>query len=185
MYFALAHTTQEGDPICDAFHVKLFSNRALFALADGCAWGFRPREAARRATKAFIHYLEQHQQQIHDVKEAGHFLLRAFDKASREIVVGKDDIWEAGTTTLLGAILLQLELPLEQQLQGVIKTCLVCANVGDCKVQARHNACCTLVRVSSLSQRFPSISFCCRSRLSFGLARLDNLLTSQKAIELT
>jgi hypothetical protein len=128
---------QEGDPICDVFHVKLLCDRAIIGLADGCNWGHRPREAAVRATKALAQYLEDHQSDIQDVKDAGHFLLRAFDKASREIVLGKDDIWEAGTTTLLGALLMQLAptTSLSSEIPGnPPKWCVVCASVGDCKV---------------------------------------------------
>ncbi len=85
------------------------SGRGIFSLADGCSWGRRPQEAAKKASHAFMEYLTQHLNDIVDIRDAGHFLLRAFDKASREIVQGKDDIWDAGTTTLLGGLLLELE----------------------------------------------------------------------------
>lgn len=63
--------------------------------------------------------------EIRDVNDAGHFLLRGFETASREIIHDKREIWDAGTTTLLGGILLQLEEN---------KWGFLCANVGDCKV---------------------------------------------------
>jgi hypothetical protein len=89
-----------------------------------------------------MNYVESHHQEIKDVRgkkkqsnyalavnnrklDAGHYLLRAFDKASREIVVGVDFIWDAGTTTLLGGLALELDND---------RWCFVCANVGDCKV---------------------------------------------------
>jgi hypothetical protein len=71
-----------------------------------------------------MEYLREHQTRIQDVPDAGHFLLRAFEKASREIIQGVDDIWEAGTTTLLGGLILELEAN---------KWCFLCVNVGDCK----------------------------------------------------
>ncbi len=35
----------------------------IVALADGCNWGHRPREAAIRATTAFMNYLDTHHEQ--------------------------------------------------------------------------------------------------------------------------
>jgi len=33
-----------GDPICDVFGVQIYANCTLFALADGCNWGERPKK---------------------------------------------------------------------------------------------------------------------------------------------
>lgn len=115
---------REGDPICDSFFLRVYSNRVVCALADGCSWGNRPLEAARVACKAFMDYMTARMDDIVDVQECGHCLLRAFDKASREIIVGKDDIWDAGTTTLIGGVLLELEDN---------KWGFLCVSVGDCK----------------------------------------------------
>lgn len=116
--------TREADPVCDAYNLKVYENKSIISLADGCAWGTRSQEAAIRACNAFINYMDSHINDIQDTRDAGHFLLRAFDKASREIIAGKDIIWDAGTTTLLGGIVLKLVDD---------KWCFLCANVGDCK----------------------------------------------------
>jgi hypothetical protein len=103
------------------------------ALADGCNWGNRPKEAAWKASQAFINYVDSNQNNIHDVRDVGHYLLRGFDKASREIIVNKEDPFDAGTTTLLGGMLLELEKQLNKDNEEIKSLCFVCVNVGDCK----------------------------------------------------
>lgn len=68
--------------MCDQFFVRLLGNRTVFALADGCNWGPRPREAAMRATASIIDQLGDSvvQQQIRDTLDCNHFLLRTFMK---------------------------------------------------------------------------------------------------------
>lgn len=63
--------------------------------------------------------------EITDTHEAGHYLLCGLDAASKEIVNGKRELSEVGTTTLLGGILMELE-------NG--KWGFICVNIGDCKV---------------------------------------------------
>ncbi len=65
-------------------------------------------EAARNATLALKDYLIK-RCEIPDLHEAAHFLLRGFAEADRRIMDGKEETWEAGTTTLIGCILLQLQ----------------------------------------------------------------------------
>jgi hypothetical protein len=43
-----------------------------------------------------------------DLKEVGHCLLRGFSIAHAKIIEGKTEIFEAGTTTLLGGVVLEL-----------------------------------------------------------------------------
>jgi len=85
--------------------------------------------AAKDAVAALSGYLTDKQDMIHDLQDAGHFLLRSFAEAHRRIVAGKEDIWEAGTTTLIGALCLEIEATQE----GDPKWGLLCASVGDCK----------------------------------------------------
>lgn len=120
---------KDGDPIADRLFVQAHENRALLAVADGCNWGRRPQMAARDAVAALSGYFNERQNDIKDLHDAGHFLLRSFSEAHLRIVQGKDDIWEAGTTTLLGALLLEIE----QTKATDPKWGLLCGNVGDCK----------------------------------------------------
>jgi len=93
---------REGDPICDRFECRVYDNRAVLAVADGCNWGSRPREAATKATEGFCSYLESRFPTMHDIQEAGHLALRAFSVAHNRIVEGKQDIYDAGTCTMIG-----------------------------------------------------------------------------------
>jgi len=120
---------KDGDPIADRLYVQLHENRALMAVADGCNWGRRPQLAARDAIAAFRMYFSERQESIRDLQDAGHYLLRSFSEAHNRICQGKEDIWEAGTTTLLGALVLELEPAKE----GDPRWGLLCASVGDCK----------------------------------------------------
>ncbi|KAF2077306.1 hypothetical protein CYY_001372 [Polysphondylium violaceum] len=119
---------KDGDPIADKLFVQVHRNRAVLAIADGCNWGKRPAMAARDAIAAFASYFNQVQDQISTLQDAGHYLLRAFCQAHNKICEGKNDIWEAGTTTLLGGIVLELEVE-----EGHPKWGFLCASVGDCK----------------------------------------------------
>jgi hypothetical protein len=99
---------REGDPICDAFRVKLYDTRVLVALADGCNWGTRPRDAARAASAAFIEYMERRSSEIISAADAGYFLLRAMSVANNNILQGRHP-HDVGTTTLFGGMLFELE----------------------------------------------------------------------------
>lgn len=120
---------KDGEPIADRLYVQLHENRAVVAVADGCNWGRRPQMAARDAVAALSNYITEKQELIRDVQDAGHYLLRSFAEAHNRIVSGKDDIWEAGTTTLIGTLILELETENE----GDPKWGVLCASVGDCK----------------------------------------------------
>lgn len=57
-----------ADPVCDVFNVKLYENRGIIALADGCSWGHRPREAALKASAAFMNYVDAHHNEMKDIR---------------------------------------------------------------------------------------------------------------------
>jgi len=122
--------TRDGDPICDQFGLQLFQNRVVVAVGDGCGWGIKPRQAAIDATRGFMDYMGAHQQEINDVKEAGTLLLKAFSVAHDQILLGKDHYSEAGTTTLIGGILLEID---EGNDRWAPKWEFVVATVGDCR----------------------------------------------------
>lgn len=127
-YPKLPSGDKDGDPIADKLFVQMHDNRAMVAVADGCNWGKRPQMAARDAVAAMSLYLADKQSMIHTLQDAGHYLLRSFAEAHKRIVSGKEDIWEAGTTTLIGVLCLELE-----SAEGEPKWGVLCASVGDCK----------------------------------------------------
>ena len=133
-----------SDPNADKVWVQLHKARAILALADGCNWGHRPQQAAQSATAALKSYLTpRYKEQMNykmftnhnyrfnavaDLQEAAHLLLRAFAEADKKIMEGKEFHWEAGTTTLLGGILLRFKPQDNVPAWG-----FVCCSVGDCK----------------------------------------------------
>jgi hypothetical protein len=100
--------TRDGEPNADRFLIKSYKNCVLLAVADGCSWGLRSYEAANSAVLAFSTYLSQKLRDIKNLHDAGHYILRAFSESHNKILEGKDDIWDAGTTTLIGCMLLEL-----------------------------------------------------------------------------
>ncbi|GAM21566.1 hypothetical protein SAMD00019534_047410 [Acytostelium subglobosum LB1] len=120
---------KDGDPIADKLYVQVHRNRAIMAVADGCNWGRRPVMAACDAIAAFAQYFDQRQSEIQTLHDAGHYLLRAFCEAHNKIIQGKSDIWEAGTTTLLGGLVMELE----DDSGAPPRWGFLCASVGDCK----------------------------------------------------
>ncbi|EGG25356.1 protein phosphatase 2C-related protein [Cavenderia fasciculata] len=121
---------RDGDPIADRYNCVIFENRLIACLADGCNWGARPKEAAMKASEAFLDYMVAKNDQITDVKEAGKILFGAFEQAHISIMKGKDEYWEAGTTTLLGGVLCQIN---KGQDKWSPEWEFVLASVGDCK----------------------------------------------------
>eukprot|EP01117_Protostelium_nocturnum_P000783 TRINITY_DN1099_c0_g1_i2.p1 TRINITY_DN1099_c0_g1~~TRINITY_DN1099_c0_g1_i2.p1 ORF type:complete len:1136 (+),score=394.67 TRINITY_DN1099_c0_g1_i2:295-3702(+) len=121
---------RDGDPVADHFAVKRFSNRTYVALTDGCNWGPRPQRAAQRASAEFIKFLQEHSEEYVTLEDVGQNLLLAASAAHNSIIKGhEDDIWAAGTTTLLGGIMLQFEQIGENDPQWGFAF----LSVGDCK----------------------------------------------------
>ena len=77
-------------------------------VADGCNWGEKPREAARRASASFVDYLDAHSLCARDAHDYGALLLDAVVSAHNAVVAGIHEAWEAGTTTLIGAAVFPL-----------------------------------------------------------------------------
>jgi serine/threonine protein phosphatase PrpC len=154
---------RDGDPIADAFLVRLFENGACFGLADGCGWGPRSFRAAKRAIEGFGERVEAHLSEVDDVRDAARFLLNAMSGAHDNIWEHPKQHWEVGSTTFLGALLLKLEKtntnakesstenPSKKSENGGKRShksheiseghhdfvgapyVLVCCNIGDCK----------------------------------------------------
>eukprot|EP01124_Arcella_intermedia_P006210 TRINITY_DN13648_c0_g1_i1.p1 TRINITY_DN13648_c0_g1~~TRINITY_DN13648_c0_g1_i1.p1 ORF type:complete len:1287 (-),score=281.31 TRINITY_DN13648_c0_g1_i1:508-4347(-) len=126
-------STSEGWKIlCDQFRVKCIGNRTVFAVADGCSWGRRSRNAAINATKEVVDYMcsEETQSTLKSTIDCKNHLLRSIRRAHDKITEwGKKeggDVWSAGQTTLLAGIILPLNTISNEW-------ALVCLNVGDCK----------------------------------------------------
>ena len=135
---------REGSPICDQYRCVIYPSRIIVGVADGCNWGDPPRNAARAALNAFIRYLDAHQGEIGDLQYAGGLALRALSMANAEIFKGIDaEKSMIGTTTLLGGIILELEVDSvdddasedegKEEKQTVPEYGFVYVSIGDCK----------------------------------------------------
>jgi hypothetical protein len=102
------NTQRDGDPICDRYKAHFFPNHVIAVVADGCNWGFLPRQAGINASDAFARYLCNHHNEIRNVRYAGSLVLRAFAMA-QAAVIGTDPDTPTGTTTLLGGIAMELD----------------------------------------------------------------------------
>ena len=112
--------------------VHLASGTANFmqvVLAKGMGQGTRPLLAARRAAEEAMRYLDSKREQMRDLWDVGHFLLRAFSEADKEIRKGAEEKWECATSCLLVVLCVQLE----GEREGEPKWGVVCANVGSSK----------------------------------------------------
>jgi len=128
---------RDGDPVCDSYCVQFMEDNVINAvIADGCNWGKRPMEASNRAKSAFVEYLKSHINEMSNIREIGYYLLSALSYCHYKIVEGKEDIWEAGTTTLLGGLIAPIKLSKEEikaEGKDAFKAAFVFVTVGDCK----------------------------------------------------
>mmetsp|Transcript_3052 Transcript_3052/g.4142 ORF Transcript_3052/g.4142 Transcript_3052/m.4142 type:complete len:733 (-) Transcript_3052:739-2937(-) len=118
---------RQGDPIADRYAVKCFQSSTIVALCDGCGWGANSREAALIAAKTFVEEMRKLLSDSVSTRHAVLLMLRAFQAIQSSILGGKADVWSAGTTTILGGLLLPL---VETE---VAKWVFVFLNLGDCK----------------------------------------------------
>jgi len=129
---------RDGDPICDSYCVQMLEEDSIIALVcDGCNWGRRPMEASNAAKSSFIDYLRSRQGDIVELRDVGHYLLQALSYCHHKIVEGKEDVWEAGTTTLLGGMLFRVKKPKEERKSNdeneKYRWVWICVSIGDCK----------------------------------------------------
>lgn len=121
---------KQGSPICDQLCIERFENKTIIALADGCNWGKKPRDAALKASRTFCEYVKWNLPSIGTIREAGKLSLEAIVQAHRRIIEGCDSKWwECGTTTLIGGCLVEIN----GNTNDFPKWGFVCASVGDCK----------------------------------------------------
>eukprot|EP00731_Ephydatia_muelleri_P018257 Em0011g297a len=118
-------TNHYGDPIADVYAVIARPNNAVLAVADGCNWGPKPRQAARCAIRGSIEYLNQKlydgASMPHSAQELIRTMLRSFHSAQKMIVQN-----DGTTTTLCVAVVCELTEPKGDHRWGL---CVV--SVGD------------------------------------------------------
>jgi len=126
-----------GDPVCDAYCFDIIGEgKAFISVADGCNWGPKPLEASRLATTTFQEAARKNYSKFSTVRETGRLLLRSFLDAHTKILEaplgrGVNDIWETGTTTLCGGVLLELDE--EDAKKANAPYIFIVASIGDCK----------------------------------------------------
>ncbi|KAH3756438.1 1-phosphatidylinositol 4,5-bisphosphate phosphodiesterase delta-4 [Pelomyxa schiedti] len=101
-----------GDPICDQYSVSLATDKIIFALADGCNWGEKPKLAAFSAVNNFVEFSTTYCRNVKTVKELGNLLLRALANANRSIFGShfQDNTYDTlGSTTLLAGVIFRAE----------------------------------------------------------------------------
>lgn len=124
------HNIRAGDPICDWYTYISYHNRVIFAVADGCNWGPAPREAAQRAVRQATSYLMAINGSLTSPLAVGFALVRAVMLAHNEIFRDKENPSDAGGTTLVVGMVIQLVGGDPDQRRQLALTC----SVGDCKV---------------------------------------------------
>jgi C2 domain len=131
---------RSGDPICDWYSCVAYGNRTLMAVADGCNWGPAPREAAQRASRASVSFLYEHQDRIGTLLDAALYTVRSVMVAHRRVFDGKDNPTDAGGTTIVAGMVLEVEwlrddddaASGDEQLARWRRVAVLCS-VGDCK----------------------------------------------------
>ena len=118
-------TDRHGDPIADVYAVIARPNNAILAVADGCNWGPKPRQAARCAVRGSVEYLNQKlftpETMPCNTQQVIRTMLRSFECAQKTIIES-----EGTTTTLCVAIVIELAEPKGEHRWGL---CVV--SVGD------------------------------------------------------
>lgn len=80
----------------------------FIAIGDGCGWGKKGMEASKHATEGFVTHLIESTAHSRDAKAIGVSLLESVAAAHNSVISGKDDVFTAGTTTLIGGVVFPL-----------------------------------------------------------------------------
>lgn len=121
---------RDGAPICDSFLSQSFRDGCVIScLADGCGWGPRNREAAIKAKVALADHIFRRLPSCRDVHSVAEMLLKGLGESHYKIIEGKEDVSSAGTTTILGGVL----VPIEKTALSIF----MFVSVGDCKAFVR------------------------------------------------
>jgi len=142
-YYGISSTTYPSTEggwslICDRYCAEIYKNWAVICLADGCNWGPRPKTAAWKASNAFVDFVRSQKNQFTGTREVGYLLFKAFAKAHKAICEGvtQQELWDVGTTTLIGGVLLPLVQSEDDEHQRYI---FICSSVGDCKAMVYNH----------------------------------------------
>jgi hypothetical protein len=119
-----------NDPIADHCGLAAWGNRMLAVVADGFGRGFRAQQASCRAVDTFISDFVDPKSNPQDLRELAAEMLKSLGHCHDNIIAGTQVVWDAGTTTLLAAYLVEVE---PSSFTNNHKWCLVCLNVGDSK----------------------------------------------------
>lgn len=107
--------------------LQVYSNRALFGIADGCGWGPAAAEAAHKTMKTFLEFVGENHFSITSSRTAAQMFLNMFYLSHQAIIEGKawfllsvpvprtpevlsilqTTLFEAGTTTCLVGMIFQ------------------------------------------------------------------------------
>ena len=113
-----------GDPIADVYAVIARPNNAILALADGCNCGPKSRDAARRAVRGSIDYLNRRlfeaKHTPKTTQDVINVILQSFDSAQKCILQT-----DATTTSLCVAVVCELARPVRNK-----NWCVCMVNVG-------------------------------------------------------
>lgn len=116
---------RNGDPNADVYAVVARPNNALLAVADGCSWGPKPRQAARCAVRGSIEYLNKKlfdsAEKPRNTQDVIKLILLSFGSAQKMIVEN-----DGTTTTLCVAVVCELSQP-----RGDSGWALCVVSVGD------------------------------------------------------
>src|SRR5690349_712410 len=109
----------------------LFDKCLIVACGDGCGWGQQSKTASYKAVNKFCNYMNVLRREMVSTYMAGKLILRGFEMAHRSIIedIPEDEIYERGTTTLLGGILLELD---QSEVCMVKPYFFLFGNLGDC-----------------------------------------------------
>ena len=104
-----------GDPIADYYYIRIFGSAIILSLADGCNWGEAPKLAASLAASNFVGYIQNRLHLCKNSRTATELIINAFSVAHYAIVNNnkqkqqkQQNIWDIGTCTLLGALLIPI-----------------------------------------------------------------------------
>jgi len=128
LYPVRKDTGREGDPIADRYCVTSYANCIVFSMGDGCGWGTTAKEAAQKACDVFVEYMKNFSNEINTTVFAVRLMLRAMSAGHSAILDGTTEELAAGTTTVLGGMVLELQEPHKDGKWGI-----VISNLGDCK----------------------------------------------------
>jgi hypothetical protein len=130
--FGLVTTTYPGTSggwsiMCDHVAARVFSSRVLMVLADGCGFGGRARAAAIAAAHAFLNFMTVMQFRTFDTENFAKALMCSVQVAHDAVLATAESAEDAGTTTLLGAAVVELDASEPERFA------LMIVSVGDVK----------------------------------------------------